>query len=780
MRSVNQLRRVSTSVVVAIAGATIGTNAMGQPQGGVQGAQPVRLSVTQNGFGSAYLVNTPGAASSAAKRLLAVGSPPQPGYTVHNKVVVKSDDLDLVRKVAVLPGNAVRMSAPAVYAAEGLIGWTVIETGTVAEAVALAERLSSLDLFESVSVEIDAPRQNRDLPNDPLVDDQWHIQNDADPDADLNLSAVYGLGVTGMGVTVGILEGGDENFEVGHPDLAANWDPSLSMSTTPFIADESHATAVAGLIGAVGDNGIGVAGVAYDAKLARLRNGTPLVRAQAFHWWNTRIAVKNNSWGPSNFPFFQIRAWQDADYVMDALDRTGRYGRGGKGVVTVWASGNEGQYGELLTGVVGAPGARADYEPWTSSRYTIAVGAVGEDNNLAAYSAGGTSLFCTAYSAGDAGRGIVTTTSGEGYTNGFGGTSASSPIVAGVIALMLDANPNLTLRDVQHIIADTSRPLNFAPGGLYFPPFGGDTWWQVNGAYTRHSDEYGFGLIDAEAAVNAALSWTPVSPLVLLDTYTIPGVGELDEAEFEEIPEESGEWYITATEVSTTFCVKPNIRMEHVEVEVVIDGEWQGDLTLTLTSPWGTLSPLALTRPDPAGGDNTGYSIGQLFTTLKHWDEESAGIWTIAATDFIPGEGPFDGYDDDNFVSLNLAPWFYDGIEAEQKDFVSYRVKIYGTDVGSSDFFLCDPLAQSCPGDLNGDGVTDVDDFMLFLSLYHAGDLFADLNDDGNVNYADLQLFFQLWIPGYCDSADTDGPGGRPMPGGGGNGQPIGPGPGGV
>jgi subtilase family protein/proprotein convertase P-domain-containing protein len=768
MRSVIQMRRLRIGLVVALAGAAIGSVANA---GDGQAIRPVRLEVTQNSSAKTFMVNNAQAASSPATLMFSGTDVVAPGYVVYNKVVVKSTDLDLVRKVAVVPGQSLRLKPPAVYAAPGVTGWSVIETETVAEAVALAKRLEESEVFGSVSVEVEQPKVNFDLPSDPLVSTQWHLENALDPDADLNVSAVYAQGITGDGITVGILEFSDDNFETTHPDLVANWNESLSMDTTPFIVDQSHATAVAGLIGAVANNGVGVAGVAYDSKLVRLRNGTPLVRARAFEWWNNRIAIKNNSWGFANAPFPFIQAFTDADFVMDSLERTGRFGRGNKGTITVWSSGNEGLYGEGLTGLLGVPGARVDYSPWASSRFGISIGAVGDNNVKAGYSQGGSSLFASTYSEGDTGRAISTTTSGGGYTTGFNGTSAAAPIAAGVIALMLDANSSLSLRDVQHILADTSRPLNFANGGVFFPPLGGDTWWQVNGAFTRHSDDYGFGIIDAEAAVNAARSWVPVSTnLIILDTFDVAGPGAVPDAAFIEPIPESGEFIIQPGSVTTAFCIKPNIRIEHIEMELTIGGDWQGDMLITLTSPWGSFSPVALPRPDPG----TSYSVGYNFTTLKHWDEESAGSWAITVTDYIP-DGPFD--DQDGEATVDLSPFFYDGIDgAGAHEFTNYRVRVFGTDFGSNDFFLCDPDNQSCPGDINGDGIISPDDLRLFIELYYAGDPYADLNGDGDVNYDDLLMYLANFTPGFCDSPDIDGPGGRPAPGGGNIGRPIGPG----
>ena len=94
------------------------------------------------------------------------------------------------------------------------------------------------------------------------------------------------------------------------------------------------------------------------------------------------------------------------------------------------------------------------------------------------------------------------------YTNSFGGTSSATPLVSGVIALMLDANPNLTARDVQHILVRTS-PRRSNPG---------DSGWTNNGAGFHVNHKYGFGGIDAQAAVALAKTWTPVEAEVSAST----------------------------------------------------------------------------------------------------------------------------------------------------------------------------------------------------------------------------------------------------------------------
>ncbi len=774
---------MKTTVLMALAGAAMGMCGVAQAQqskavgGGVAPAEAVRLDVPLNRTRDAYMVSRVDGPSSVATKVFdAAPGIEIPGFVLYNQVVVRAGSADEVRKALASRPGSVATGATAVVSALELPGWFLIDTGTVRQAVEIATHLQGQ--FDSVTVEHRAPAVNMNIPfNDPLLGDQWHLFNDVNVGHDLGVAAVYGMGITGRGVTVGVIEAGEDNFLIDHPDLAGNFNAARSMGMTLFPVDQSHGTAVAGLIAAVANNGEGGAGVAHGAKLAAIRNGSTLQTMQAFNWQSPTIAIKNNSWGFSNAPAPLIMHFTSPDYVMDAVERAGKFGRGGKGAILVWSSGNEGQYLSFF-------GARSDYTQMTASRWPIVVGAVGEDNNLASYSNTGSSVFVSAYSAGNAGRGMTTTNAPsflnpDLYTDMFGGTSAAAPVASGVIALMLEANPGLTLRDVKHILADTSIPLNFSSFGTYFflpagpHPFG-STYWQVNGGFKRHSDAYGFGLINAEAAVNAAMSWVSVKKPEMFDTGIVIVGDSPPDAEFVEFPPESGEFYINhalnGPQSSTqSFCVRPDAVLEEVEVTLTIEGAWTGDLMITLQSPYDTLSTLAVPRPDPVGS-----YTDWTFTTYKHWGELTSGNWTITITDWIPAE-PFD--DNDGEYTVDLAPFGWDGIPgAAEKTWVSYRVRMYGKRVSDGEFFLCPPLNQRCPGDMNGDGIVTPEDLMIFLELWYAGDPWADLNDDGLVTYLDLQLFLTNFRPGYCDPGP--GPGGqngRPMPGGGDVGTPIGP-----
>ncbi|MCX7790616.1 MAG: S8 family serine peptidase, partial [Chloroflexaceae bacterium] len=121
-------------------------------------------------------------------------------------------------------------------------------------------------------------REPRSLPNDPLFPDQWHLRNTGSGGGtagiDLNVTNWWdwvGTNRLGAGVVIGIVDSG---VEYTHPDLAANYRPTLSWDYLSGDADPFptggtfHGTAVAGLAAARGHNALGVSGVAPRAGFA--------------------------------------------------------------------------------------------------------------------------------------------------------------------------------------------------------------------------------------------------------------------------------------------------------------------------------------------------------------------------------------------------------------------------------------------------------------------------------------------------------------------------------
>ena len=165
--------------------------------------------------------------------------------------------------------------------------------------------------------------------------------------------------------------------------------------------------------------------------------------------------------------------------------------------------------------------SNSDYsnkDAYANSRYTIAVGElIGKVANLLLRIRFQYPCFRPSHNGSellDAGI-FSTDIVGEGgksfnnYTSVVGGTSVTTPMVAGVVALMLEANPALTWRDVQHILVESSRKIGNSDG------------WFKTDANRDYNHAYGYGLVDANAAVNLAETWENVDEEVNIVTPVV-------------------------------------------------------------------------------------------------------------------------------------------------------------------------------------------------------------------------------------------------------------------
>ncbi len=528
-------------------------------------------------------------------------SDPTTIWTLSSRVIVSSTNPDPLTLSIKDQGL---LLAPLAFTARWPVPYYTIDTASVEAAIALADRLRSIPGVQESYVDATSPRQDRSVPTDPLVPSQWHLINPANPLADLNIEPAWAAGYIGTGVTVGVLEGG---WNIGHTDLSTKYALDASQPGEDF---GNHATSVAGIIGAAANNALGGTGIAHGASLSRLYYGDDTATAEAFAFRNDLNAIKSNSWGPSDIG----RAWTMSDLQRQALTDAATTGRDGKGTVIVWAAGN----GRTINN------DRVDYDPWASHPWVIAVGAVGHTDTLGTFSEPGSSVMVVAPSrrtlSGPGDLGIVTTTDASTYTTSFGGTSAAAPMVAGVVALMLQANANLSVRDVMHILINTARRCDPANAS-----------WFINGAGRWTSDDYGFGAVDAGAATATAANWQSV-PNVQAWTSPSQTVGMLvpDNA-----PASSGGG------VASTILVPRRLIAERAIVRLTLPHAAIGQLRITLTSPQGTVSRLATPRSDNSANRYLSY----MFTSLRSWGEATNGTWTLRASDEAAGtDGTFDSW----------------------------------------------------------------------------------------------------------------------------------------
>jgi subtilisin family serine protease len=494
------------------------------------------------------------------------------------------------------------------------------------------------------------------MPNDQLIQKQWHLKYQGQPGSlpgtDMNVESVwkypktkafvYGSGnattdhIRGKNVTIGIV---DDGMEWSHPDLLPNvikalqydWngkdnDPKPNLLAWP---PEVHGTACAGVAAARGNNRIGVSGVAPEANLVGMRliagDTTDFDEAEAMTWKMGNIHILSNSWGPNDTGDV-LKA--PGDLTSDALKYAADFGRDGKGTIITFAGGN----GRNVIPGKQLGNDNSNYDGYANSIYSIAVAAMDSQGVQAYYSEPGANIVITAPSSGtDPALGILTTDNkgafgyNPGFTTGdllghpnntetFGGTSSATPAVSGVIALMLQRNPNLGWRDVQEILMRTAAQVDAA-----------DPDWitanrtdHVTGNATvpfHFNHKYGAGLVDAAAAVALSGNWTNLSQqksqIVTTNATTpIDATGNAN-----------------AT-ITRTFTVNStNLRSEHATLALTVTDIPKGDLTITLTSPDNTTSTFC----EPHS-DTTNTFTSWKFMTVRNWAESSNGTWTLTIT----------------------------------------------------------------------------------------------------------------------------------------------------
>jgi len=286
-------------------------------------------------------------------------------------------------------------------------------------------------------------------PNDFYFGNQWHHNN-------VNSQQAWNITTGSSNVLVAVC---DTGFDVSHPDLAANLRTDLAYNAqdgSTYIYDANgHGTGTAGTLGAVGNNDIGVAGANWNVDIIPVR-----------------IAISNG-----NSSAYISTMAKCIEYAADNDARVVNLSYGGIEYATIDAAA---QYLRARNGLL-FMSAGNDYQEFASHPdYTsfIGVGATDENNNRADFSNWGTFVDITA-----PGVDIATTYPNNEYVY-YTGTSFSSPLAAGIAALMVAANPNITVSELENGIFSTT----------------------VDIGVVGNDNVFGHGLIDAAAAVSYASS----------------------------------------------------------------------------------------------------------------------------------------------------------------------------------------------------------------------------------------------------------------------------------
>ncbi|XP_020794431.1 proprotein convertase subtilisin/kexin type 6 isoform X1 [Boleophthalmus pectinirostris] len=448
--------------------------------------------------------------------------------------------------------------------------------------------------------------------NDPKWSSMWYIHcNDKSSPChnEMNILGAWKKGYTGKNVVVTIL---DDGIERNHPDLAPNYDHLASYDVngndydpTPrydFRNQNIHGTRCAGEVAAAANNSHCIVGVAFNAHIGGIRmldgDVTDLVEAKSLGIRPDYIDIYSSSWGPKD----DGRTVDGpGPLTRQALEQGIKKGRKGLGSIFVWASGNGGRQLD-----------HCSCDGYTSSIFTVSISSTTEHGNRPWYLEPCSAILASTYSRGELNdRTIVTTDLHQRCTDRHTGTSVSAPIVAGIIALALEANLLLTWRDVQHLLVRTSRPLHLKADD-----------WKTNAAGLRVSHLYGFGLVDAEAMVQEASKWRTVPPQRTCTHKPLRPNSYIHAGQT-----------LNSSTVSSGCSDEADREvkfLEHVVVSVLLTHPRRGDLEISLISPSGTRSQLLAKRL--YDGSNQGFRNWE-FMSVHFWGEKAEGSWTLEIKD---------------------------------------------------------------------------------------------------------------------------------------------------
>ncbi len=535
----------------------------------------------------------------------------------------------------------------------------------------------SLDEDGRVVVRCDesAPDDGEDGATDPLFAEQWHLENTGQgryatvpgtPGEDLGMTGVLAAGTPrGAGVRIAVV---DTGMELCHPDLAANVEAGASHNfnrddwldsdaAEPYLpwAVGDHGTSVAGTAAAAVNNGTGGRGVAPDAIL-RGYNMLAAVESAGTYYDSlgagdgdpdsSRVDIFNMSFGtlPGEFGIDPNEGQLFRNGVTNLRD--------GKGAIYVKSAGNGFYSCRSMTrpanariGCNSSNAASGHHSP-----YLLMVGAFNAQGTRASYSSSGSNLWISA-PAGEFGarygaiitadqvgsnrgydviwgRGVTHDTVNNphgNYVSTFNGTSAAAPNTSGAVALLLEAEPELTWRDIRHILAKTARQIDAEIDQVQYL-VGGTVYiaqlpWVTNAAGYHFHNWYGFGAVAVDNALDLVASYEPGSlgEFVETDAFT--------RSEQVSIPDDDG---AGATQTLTVEDIPEDANIEAVTLHVNVAHPQTNDLGIHLTSPSGTESILNPIFNDALAGNA---DLDWHLLSNAFYGESPNGDWTIRIVD---------------------------------------------------------------------------------------------------------------------------------------------------
>jgi subtilisin family serine protease len=500
---------------------------------------------------------------------------------------------------------------------------------------------------------------------------------------DLNIGNLWSTGIGGSSVNVTLVDTGMEiAHEDLSRNVAAGGSYNFNNATTdPTNSGVSgdHGTSVAGIIAGVLNNGVGISGI---APYATLRAYNFLSATQTYTNEAFSFGGDTNANGSAKTDIFNMSAGLTSaslisvDTSEDAIMLSANSLRSGKGAIVVKAAGNSfngmkdslgnvmGSTTYCLASGISCQNVNQDID--NTIYNLIVVASINADGTKGSYSSTGSSVWvsgfggeygydtavypgssnpntykpailttdqsgCNSGYARNALSGGITANrvnKGDGtglnnatcnYTGTFNGTSAAAPTVSGVIALMLQANPTLTWRDVKHILALTARKISPLQASVanttYFSPSTIilEQGWITNAANFNFHNYFGFGLVDATAAVNAAKSYVAGSLGTLKTVSVNAALGSTA------LP-------VSISGTTKTFLMSGVSKVEQAEIMLYVAGGFIPYCNqVELTSPGGTKSILL-----NMDSSHTSTSVsGVRLLSNAFYGESASGVWSL-------------------------------------------------------------------------------------------------------------------------------------------------------
>ena len=520
---------------------------------------------------------------------------------------------------------------------------------------------------------------------DPLYQYSWHLKNDGQntfslfygaPGVDINVTDIHAQGITGRGIEICV---SDTRIDLHHEDINGNKLLSKSrnylLANPPYIGnptatvDEHHGTSVAGIIGAVANNNLGSRGVAYKSKIAGMNFLLSQSLYKSIDQASVDVDIFNYSYGATECLISPLDPAYENALMNGALNL-----RGGKGAIYIQAAGNEHidslydrEKPNKCLGIPGLEGinyyGNSNMDQSRATPFTIIVGAINSLGFSSSYSTPGSNLWISAPGGEyglDSGPSIFASPAiiapdiegcdvgsatslasknefernGNGlnphcnYTSTMNGTSSAAPVLSGVVALMLEANPSLKWRDVKHILAKTARIFDYStadqthPDGSDLAGHVYDYGWKTNYKGYKFHNSYGFGVVDAKAAVEMAKAYNLDLGLMYVLDYSSPVLNS-------SIPNNS-----SLGTTSSVVVNDANLEVESIQLELEFDHPVLSDLGVELISPSGTKNKLMWINSNILEGSffRAGTTKLKLLSNAFYM-EDSLGTWQIKVVD---------------------------------------------------------------------------------------------------------------------------------------------------